>query len=152
MSPPFMRLAKAQLGEMMAASAGDAILDAPPGVSCPAVNAVIDSDVIVLVTEPTPFGFYDFQLAWEAFAPLGKPMGTVVNRAGLGNEDIYHFCRDKGLPILAEIPYDRSIAEAYSCGRVIADVSPELKETFISLRGKIRDLAELNSPGEVAHA
>ncbi|NTW35902.1 MAG: 4Fe-4S binding protein [Syntrophobacteraceae bacterium] len=152
MSPSFMRLVKAKLGEMMAASAGDAILDAPPGVSCPAVNAVIDSDVIVLVTEPTPFGFYDFQLAWEAFAPLGKPMGTVVNRAGLGNEDIYHFCRDKGLPILAEIPYDRSIAEAYSCGRVIADVSPELKETFISLRGKIRDLAELSSPGEVAHA
>ena len=152
MSPPFMRLVKAKLDEMLAASPVDAILDAPPGVSCPAVNAVIDSDVIILVTEPTPFGFHDFQLAWEAFAPLGKPMGTVVNRAGLGSKDLYGFCRDKGLPILAEIPFDRAIAEAYARGRVIADVSPQLRETFVSLRGVIRDLAGRSRPGEVAHA
>lgn len=152
MSPPFMRLVKAKLAEMLAASPGDAILDAPPGVSCPAVNAVIDSDVILLVTEPTPFGFYDFQLAWEAFAPLGKPMGTVVNRAGVGNQDLYGFCRDKGLPILAEIPFDRAIAGAYAHGRVIADVSPQLREIFVSLRGMTRDLAGGSRPGEVAHA
>lgn len=152
MSPPFMRLVKAKLAEMLAASPGDAILDAPPGVSCPAVNAVIDSDVILLVTEPTPFGFYDFQLAWEAFAPLGKPMGTVVNRAGVGNQDLYGFCRDKGLPILAEIPFDRAIAEAYAHGRVIADVSPQLGEIFVSLRGMIRDWAGGSRPWEVAHA
>jgi MinD superfamily P-loop ATPase len=152
MSPPFMRLVKAKLDAMTAASPRDALLDAPPGVSCPAVNAVIDSDVIVLVTEPTPFGFYDFQLAWEAFVPLGKPMGTVVNRAGLGNDDIYRFCRDKGLPILAEIPFDRAIAEAYARGAVIANVSPELKQTFVGLRGKIRALAEQCRPREAAHA
>jgi MinD superfamily P-loop ATPase len=152
MSPPLMRLVKAKLDAMIAAKGGDAIIDAPPGVSCPAVNAVIDSDVIVLVTEPTPFGFYDFQLAWEAFAPLGKPMGTVVNRAGLGNDDIYQFCRDKGLPILAEIPFDRAIAEAYARGRIIADMSPEHRETFVSLLGRIRELAKQCRPREAAHA
>ncbi len=112
MSPPLMRRVKARLDQMLA-NGGDAIIDAPPGVSCPAVNAVMDSDVILLVTEPTPFGVYDFKLAWEAFAPLGKPMGAVINRAGLGNDAIYRFCHEKGLPILAEIPYDRAIAEAY---------------------------------------
>lgn len=152
MSPPFMRLVKSRLRKMMASGTWDAILDAPPGVSCPAVNAVIDSDVILLVTEPTPFGFYDFQLAWEAFAPLGKPMGAVVNRAGLGNDDIYGFCREKGLPILAEIPFDRAIAEAYARGRVIADVSPELRETFISLKGRIFELGGRSGEEEAAHA
>ena len=152
MSPPFMRLVKAKLNEMIATSARDAIIDAPPGVSCPAVNAVIDSHVILLVTEPTPFGFYDFQLAWEAFTPLGKPMGAVINRAGLGTDEIYRFCRDQGLPILAEIPYDRAIAEAYARGRVIAEVFPELNETFVSLRNKIRDWAEQGCSREVAHA
>jgi MinD superfamily P-loop ATPase len=152
MSPPLMRLVKAKLNGMIAASARDAIIDAPPGVSCPAVNAVIDSDLILLVTEPTPFGFYDFQLAWEAFTPLGKPMGAVVNRAGLGNDDIFRFCRDKGLPILAEIPFDRAIAEAYARGRLIAEASPELKETFVALRDKIRDWAERCRPRELAHA
>jgi MinD superfamily P-loop ATPase len=152
MSPPLIRQVKAKLNEMIAASTHDSIIDAPPGVSCPAVNAVLESDVILLVTEPTPFGFYDFQLAWEAFSPLGKPMGAVINRAGIGNDDIYRFCRDKGLPILAEIPYDRAIAEAYARGRVIAEVSPELKETFVALRDKICDWAERCRPREVAHA
>jgi MinD superfamily P-loop ATPase len=152
MSPPLMRLVKARLNKMLAAEGGDAIIDAPPGVSCPAVNAVLDSDVIVLVTEPTPFGVYDFKLAWEAFAPFKKPMGAVINRAGVGTEAIYRFCREKGLPILAEIPYDRAIAEAYAHGQIIATVSPSLKQTFISLKDKIRNLANQIRPKEAAHA
>jgi len=152
MSPPLMRLVKARLEQRLVVSGGDAIIDAPPGVSCPAVNAVLDSDVILLVTEPTPFGFYDFQLAWEAFAPLGKPIGTVVNRAGLGHDAIYRFCREKGLPILAEIPYDRAIAEAYARGRIIAEVSSGLRETFVSLLGQIRDLAKQCRPRKAVHA
>ena len=152
MSPPLMRLVKARLGQMLAAEGGDAIIDAPPGVSCPAVNAVLDSDVILLVTEPTPFGVYDFKLAWEAFAPLGKPLGAVVNRAGVGNDAIYRFCREKGLPVLAEIPYDRAIAEAYARGRIIATVSPGLKAIFVSLRDRVRDLAKPGQPREAAHA
>jgi MinD superfamily P-loop ATPase len=153
MSPPLMRLVKGRLGKILEASGGDAILDAPPGVSCPAMNSVLDSDVIILVTEPTPFGVYDFQLAWEAFAPLGKPMGAVVNRAGLGgHKAIYQFCQAKGLPILAEIPYDRAIAEAYSQGRIIADVSAELRELFINLAEQILYLAKPDQEREVAHA
>jgi MinD superfamily P-loop ATPase len=152
MSPPLMRLVKARLNERLAETGGDAIIDAPPGVSCPAVNAVLDSEVILLVTEPTPFGFYDFQLAWEAFAPLGKPLGVVVNRAGLGYEAIYRFCGEKALPILAEIPYDRAIAEAYARGRIIASMSAELKAIFVSLRDQIRDLARPGWHKEAAHA
>jgi MinD superfamily P-loop ATPase len=152
MSPPLMRRVKARLAQMLAASGADAVLDAPPGVSCPAVNAVMDSDVILLVTEPTPFGFYDFQLAWEAFTPLGKPLGAVINRAGLGHTDVYRFCRERGIPILAEIPYERAIAAAYSQGRVIAQVSPPLRETFVALRGQIRALHSSGHLREAAHA
>ena len=155
MSPPFMRQVKARLKDIIAANGQDAIIDAPPGVSCPAVNAVIDSDVIVLVTEPTPFGFHDFKLAWEAFSPLGKPMGAVVNRAGIGNDEVQKFCRRKFIPIIAEIPYERAAAEAYAQGRIIADLSTEFREIFVSLHAKICELSELGKRpdlGEAAHA
>ncbi len=145
MSPPFMRMVKAKLSRMIGEDERDAIIDAPPGVSCPAVSAVMDSDVIVLVTEPTPFGFHDFKLAWEAFAPLGKPVGAVINRAGIGNDEVYRFCIEKQIPLLAELPFDRTIAEAYAHGRVIADVSQQLRGLFGSLRDRIHELAGNNS-------
>jgi len=112
---------------------------------------VMDSDVILLVTEPTPFGFYDFKLAWEAFSPLDKPMAAVINRAGLGEKSVYAFCREKGLPILAEIPYDRALAEAYSRGELASGVSAGLKKTFQDLARQVRALAaQGNAPARKA--
>jgi MinD superfamily P-loop ATPase len=151
MTPPLMEQVKKRMVSIVEGVEKDVILDAPPGVSCPAICAVIDSDVIVLVTDATPFGFYDFKLAWESFSPLGKPMGVVINRAGMGTDEIYRFCEEKNIPLLAEIPFDRTIAEAYSQGRVIADVSSELNGIFSLLREKIRNLAG-NLGKEVGHA
>ena len=151
MTPPLMNQVKNVIWEKIRQQPMDVLMDAPPGVSCPAVTSVLDSEVIVLVTDSTPFGFHDFVLAFEAFSPLGKPMGVVINRAGLGNNAIHQFCRDKQLPVLAEIPYDRAIAEAYSRGQLIADVSDSLHELFVSLQHRIQDLAA-GRLQEVAHA
>lgn len=155
MSPPLMRAVKARLSALLAEQPADAVIDAPPGVSCPAVNAVLDADVILLVTEPTPFGFHDFRLAWEAFEPLGKPMAVVINRAGLGTAPVEAFCQDKGLPVLAHIPFDRGVAQGYATGRIVAELSPELRRTFEALRDDLRVLADraaqAGEAGEVAH-
>lgn len=151
MTPPLMNMIKKEVLEKVRDQRRDVIIDAPPGVSCPAVASVLDSDVIVLVTDATPFGFHDFSLAWEAFSPFGKPMGVVINRAGLGSDEVYRFCQGKNLPILTEIPFDRAIAEAYSRGQLIADMSPALHDIFISLENNIRDLAA-TGPKEGDHA
>lgn len=137
MSPPLMRQVKARLDVLVEKEKADVVIDAPPGVSCPAVNAVMDADVIVLVTEPTPFGIYDLGLAYEAFLPLGKPMGVVINRAGLGEDTVYDFCRSRRLPIWAEIPFSLEIARAYANGQIVAQVSPELQSAFADLSQNI---------------
>jgi MinD superfamily P-loop ATPase len=152
MSPPLMRHTKNKLAELDGSSDCDLIIDAPPGVSCPAVNAVMDSDVILLVTEPTPFGLYDLKLAHEAFRPFGKPMAAIVNRAGIGNRDVYAYCQDSGLEIIAEIPYERQIAEMYSKGLVLAEASESLRAIFVTLAASIQALAEKAiRPEEVIH-
>lgn len=151
MSPPLIREVLAQVAQSDRFLKGDdVLLDAPPGVSCPAVNAVIESDAIVLVTEPTPFGLFDLRLAHQAFTPLHKTMGVVINRAGLGTDDVYDFCREAGLPVFARIPYDRKIAEAYADGRVIANSSSEMAALFSELARTIKDAVQ--SSGEARHA
>jgi MinD superfamily P-loop ATPase len=133
MSPPLMRAVKARLKALQSARETDVVIDAPPGVSCPAVNAVMDADAVLLVTEPTPFGLYDLRLARKAFEPMGKPMGVVINRAGIGDEGVHAFCRAEGLPILAQIPYDPAIATAYADGGLVSEVSPDLNALFSRL-------------------
>jgi len=151
MSPPLMRVVRAKAAELAAGSGADMIVDCPPGVSCPAVNAVMDADTILLVTEPTPFGLYDFRLAHQAFTPMGKPMAAVINRAGLGDDEVRRYCQRHDLPILAEIPFDREVAKAYSQGQVVAQASPAMKVTFEDLAAQVRCVGP-NSPCEAAHA
>ncbi|MBW2369575.1 MAG: ATP-binding protein [Deltaproteobacteria bacterium] len=138
MSPPLMRVVKSKLDAMLQNNPKDVLIDAPPGVSCPAVTAVMDCDAVLLVTEPTPFGLYDLKLAVEAFEKLDKPMGVVINRAGIGDEGVYTFCQDRNLPILSEIPYDRQIAKAYSTGNIATEISPAHKAVFTDLLTRVK--------------
>lgn len=102
------------------------IFDAPPGTSCPVVEAVKQADYVILVTEPTPFGLHDLKLAVEAMRQLKKSMGVVINRTGLGGTAVEAYCDQEDIPVLAGIAHDRRIAERYSRGKLASDL-PEVK-------------------------
>jgi MinD superfamily P-loop ATPase len=103
------------------------IFDAPPGTSCPMVEAVKHADKVILITEPTPVGLYDLQLAVETLQALQKAFVVVLNRYDIGNSHISEFCRDKQIPLIATIPNQRKIAECYSRGELLYNTIPEVK-------------------------
>ncbi len=109
------------------------IIDSPPGTSCPVIEAVRDSDYVILVTEPTPFGLNDLELAIGMVRELNLPFGVVVNRYGMGDDRIHTFCNNQGIDILLEIPNDRKIAEVCSEGKLIIDSLPEYSVYFEAL-------------------
>ncbi|BBO68528.1 cobyrinic acid a,c-diamide synthase [Desulfosarcina alkanivorans] len=119
---------------------GLTLIDAPPGTSCPVIAAMKDTDFVLLVTEPTPFGLHDLKLAVEAVKILKIPMGLVINRADMGDDTVTAYARAEGLPILMEIPFDRQIAESYSRGDMFALAMPEWKARFRELVGQIETL------------
>jgi MinD superfamily P-loop ATPase len=106
------------------------VLDAPPGVACAAVAAVRGADVLLLVTEPTPFGLHDLELSYELGCELGIPVGVLVNRAGAGATDIDAWCHARQIPVLARLPFDREIAEVYARGDLLASAVPSYHEIF----------------------
>ncbi len=128
MSPPLIR-------DVRAAVAGRelALIDAPPGTSCPVVAAVYRSDYCVLVTEPTPFGLHDLCLAVEMIHSLGTPFGVVVNRMGIGDDRVHRYCAENRIDLLAEIPDDRRVAAAYARGEMAVDAVPEMRTVLIGL-------------------
>lgn len=103
------------------------LYDAPPGTSCPVIEATKDADFIILITEPTPFGLNDVILAIETMQELNKDFGVVINRYGLGNADIEKYCKENNISVLAKIPNKREIAELYSKGELLWDKIPEVK-------------------------
>ena len=109
------------------------IIDAPPGTSCPVIEAVKNSDFCILVTEPTPFGLNDLILAVEVLRRLGIPFGVVINRSDIGDDKVDNFCHKDNIPILMRIPFNKQIAIAYSEGIPIIDTIPEYKKEFVAL-------------------
>jgi len=109
------------------------IIDAPPGTSCPVISSVKDTDFLILVTEPTPFGLNDLKLAVGMVKILAIPHGIVINRSDLGDDKVKEYAKEENIPILMEIPFDRQIAETYSKGKLLVEELPEWKERFIHL-------------------
>lgn len=123
--------------------AGDlpVLADCPPGTSCPVVAAVTGADYVLLVTEPTPFGLHDLELALQMVRALGLRAGVVINKAGLGKGDVEAFCRKEGLPLLARIPFDKGIARVVSRGGIAAEEIAGMKELFRGLWERILEEA-----------
>jgi MinD superfamily P-loop ATPase len=137
MSPPLIRALKKEMDPSL-----NVIIDAPPGTSCPVIESLKRSEFCLLVTEPTPFGRHDLELAAGAAKELKIPCGVVINRASLenGDEEVREYCAREGIPILMTIPFDRKIAEAYSRGQTMIDAFPTYRSAFLSLFENIRKL------------
>lgn len=125
MSPPLIKDVLSRIPDVEFA-----IIDAPPGTSCPVIAAVQDADVCLLVTEPTPFGLNDLVLAVEMVKALGLPFGVIINRDGIGDDEVLDYCRRESIPIIARILESRIIAENYSEGRPAVLAIPEMTSTF----------------------
>ncbi|MGM0508715.1 MAG: ATP-binding protein [Fusobacteriota bacterium] len=106
------------------------IIDSPPGTSCSTVAAVEQSDFAIVVTEPTPFGVSDMKMVVEMLEEMKIPFGIVVNKAGLGDGEIYEYVKEKNLDILMEIPFDKEIAHWYSEGIPFVTQKSEYKDEF----------------------
>ena len=116
-----------------AANDGIVIIDAPPGTSCPVIEAVKGADICLLVTEPTPFGLNDLKLAVEMVRELRIPFAVIVNRSEPSEQIVTQYCDEENIEIIFEVADDRKIAEAYSIGTMIIDILPDYKKKFVDL-------------------
>jgi len=141
MSPPLIRDVKKKINP-----AKTVIIDAPPGTSCPVITAVKGSDYCILVTEPTPFGLNDLELAVQVLEKIGIPHGVVINRSDLGDDKAEKYCKAKNIPILMKIPFDKEIALLYSKGiplvREKQEYLEKFREMFREINCRVKEIKE----------
>ncbi|MBP2625869.1 MAG: Cobyrinic acid ac-diamide synthase [Firmicutes bacterium] len=113
-SVPLIKAIKQEVSDLKV----DMLLDCPPGTSCSMVTAVKNSDFCILVTEPTPFGKHDLELAMNITRLLHMPTGVVINKndEATGDKSIESLCQSRDIPVLAKIPHSLSFAKQYAAG------------------------------------
>jgi len=122
------------------------LIDASPGTACPVVEAMRGSDVVLLVTEPTPFGLHDLKLAVSLSLQMGIPSAVVINRSVGRDGMIEEYCEEVGVPILGRVPFRREYAEVYSSGGLLAREDPALRPLLLGILDRARALKGTQAP------
>lgn len=104
------------------------ILDGPPGIGCPVLSTLTGTDRVVIVSEPTLSGVSDLRRIYRVAYSFCKDIMLMINKYDINAESrnaIIEFCRQKNIPVIAEIPFDRKIVEAQLQRKTIVDYAPE---------------------------
>lgn len=141
MSPPVIRAVKDRAVKDRAVEDGEMmiVIDSPPGTSCPMCTTVTGADYVILVTEPTPFGLHDLDLAVKTVRKMGLPFGVIINRSDSGDDRVVRYCEREGIRLLMQIPEDRRIAAGYSEGKPLVESAPEYRRKFAALADLLAD-------------
>ena len=100
------------------------LVDASPGIGCPVVASLTGAHYVVMVTEPTVSGVHDLSRVYELVEKLKLKSGCIINKADINLEvvsQIKNFLKEKGVALLAELPYDTRFTEAISLGKTIVE-------------------------------
>ena len=121
------------------------LIDGPPGVGCPLIAAVANTDLLVAVAEPSVSGAHDLARLVELAERLKISMAVVLNKADLsqsGAEGIRRLCEAHSLSIVGEVPFDLAVAgmlEALACGQ---DVMQVQTPAWDSIRHAWREISD----------
>ncbi len=104
------------------------LLDGPPGIGCPVISTITGVDKVLIVTEPSVSGLHDLQRIHELCRHFGLSQTVVINKYDLNPDmctEIERYCREQGLKLQAEIPFDPQMVEAMVKGQSILEYAPE---------------------------
>jgi len=113
-------------------------IDAAPGTSCPMVRVAQEADIVLLVTEPTPFGMSDLRLTIDIVKELKKPMLAFVNQYDIGQfNELQRYLQLQRVPISGKLPHSRGIAQLYSEGLLIGKQLDWVYKVFKELLDRV---------------
>jgi MinD superfamily P-loop ATPase len=102
------------------------LVDGPPGVGCPVISSLTGADRVLIVTEPTLSGLHDLDRVVSLADHFKIPGSVLINKCDLNREmagRIEAYCREKGLALAGNLPYDPAVTEAVVHGKTIVEWS-----------------------------
>lgn len=110
------------------------LIDGSPGIGCPVIASLTGVDIALIVTEPTMSGLHDLARILNVTRHFGIASAVCINKYDI-NEDnsarITEFCRQRGIAVVGNIPYDPVVTEAMVAGKPVVEFSSGLVSNAI---------------------
>jgi len=94
---------------------GKIIVDGPPGIGCPVIASVANSNGVLIITEPTLSGIHDMQRVRELAGFLKVPAMLCINKHDLNPamaDKMRDYAQSQDMHYVGAIPYDRDMTKA----------------------------------------
>ena len=114
------------------------LIDGAPGIGCPVIASLTGVDLALVVTEPTMSGLHDLERILDVTSHFGIGSVVCINKYDINEENsrrITAFCRQRGIEVVGNIPYDSVVTEAMVAGMPVVEfsegkVSEAIKEVW----------------------
>ncbi len=90
------------------------VVDGPPGIGCPVMASLAGAHGILAVAEPSASGLHDLKRVLDLGRHFEIPCAVALNRADVAPRlaaAVAAESAQRGVPLLAEIPYDTAVPE-----------------------------------------
>jgi MinD superfamily P-loop ATPase len=102
------------------------LIDGAPGIGCPVIASLTGVDLALIVTEPTMSGLHDLERILDVTRHFGIGSVVCINKYDINEENsrrITEFCRQRGVEMVGNIPYDPVVTEAMVAGMPVVEFS-----------------------------
>ncbi len=117
------------------------LIDGAPGIGCPVIASLTGVDLALVVTEPTMSGLHDLERILDVTRHFGIGSIVCINKYDINEENskrITEFCRQRGIEVVGNIPYDSVVTEAMVAGKPVVEfsggvVSEAIKDVWVCI-------------------
>jgi MinD superfamily P-loop ATPase len=115
------------------------IIDGSPGIGCPVIASITDTDLCLVVTEPTLSGLNDLERILELVNSFKIKVLVCINKYDINlnmTEKIKIHCKENNIEIIGLIPYDDIVIKS------INDLKPIISYQTSRAGVEIKKIAE----------
>jgi MinD superfamily P-loop ATPase len=122
-----------------------AIIDGPPGIACPAMAALTNTDYALFVTEPAASAIRDLERLIELSASFNVQKAVIINKSGLNSKkeaEIRSLCEKNDIPVCAKIPFSETV-QLSLCRPGEKMLSAEVAQSLDNAVKSVKELFEI---------
>ncbi len=119
------------------------MIDAPPGIGCPVIASIGNTDLVVIVTEPTMAAIHDMKRVLGVAEHFRIRAVVVINKYNINEEmarKIEEFCSKEGIKVIGKIPFNKKFVEAMIKGKSIVEYDKEIADIIKEIWEKIEEM------------